>query len=641
MPHTSTVRKYYANSELNANPGITKASLQILEKKVAEKRLVGEEVVCSVCFDEMMIRRQATWDVSNKNVAGYVSFGGNDGEDLPVAKEAIVFIVSGLKEKFRIPIAYEFINSLTAEQKTDLVKDVLTRIIRTGVIVSNITFDGHKTNIALCTLLGANLDVYSEDFRPYFHLENKQIFIIYDICHMEKLVRKHLSDKSEFITDSNDIVRWRYIEHLINFAQTKGFSATHKLNQNHLKWRNRPMNVRIAVETLSKSTADSLEYLSLMGHQEFNDSAGTSRFVRLFNDLFDIFNTKFVHDNENKFKNAICDTNKNEIFAFFDEATKYIKSLKFKNKNGSMQLLCSSMVKCGFNGFIINMHSLKMMYEKYVEHEKILSFIPTYFLNQDAVEMFFGQIRSCNGCDDNPDVIRFKAAYRKLLAIDSVFQSRKGNCQAYQINSDPFSDILYVSSRRDITTSKPQTENDIEDEDVVLEDIENLYQKIADLNGAAESHLTDDLLTFSIAQIANIIEDKIKTSDTCEHCVAVFDTCARIDESLFRQIFTKRPCKSTYTICREVERFMKLELLKGNVKFNTIYYAVLNNIQIEQMFNECDFRLHSSHKLYLIRAVVDGYVRLKGNYLAKEATRKMHPTNLRYIYKKNIHFLGK
>lgn len=291
----------------------------------------------------------------------------------------------------------------------------------------------------------------------------------------------------------------------------------------------------------------------------------------------------------------------------------------------------------GFIGYIIDMRSLQLMYEKYVEREKFLYFIPTYFLSQEAVEIFFGKIRSCNGCDDNPEFVRFKAAYRKLLAIDSVFPSNKRNCDAFQINSNPFSDILYVSSKRALSLPEEQEKN----ENIVLDEIAEVYQTMTDLYGAAESELTDNLRSFSIAQMANLIEDKIKDSDNCKHCVSVFDTCVKVEESFFTGKFSKKPCQSTYIICKETDKFMKIELLKGNIKYYTIYYTILNNIDIEQMFIQSDFKLHPSHRLYLIRAIVDGYIQMKGLQLAKEATQTLHPTNPRYAYKKNVHFMGK
>lgn len=509
-------------------------------------------------------------------------------------------------------------------------------MIQAGVTISSITFDGHPTNKAMCKMLGANFNVYGEDFKSYIIIKGRQIFVLYDVCHTEKLVRGHWDKKEFFIDENGNKVCWKFIEDLVKFGHEKGFSATHKLNRSHLNWRRRPMNVRIAVETLSKKTADSIEYLMASGCKEFIGATATVRFIRLFNDIFDIFNTKFVHDNENPLKNAMGDMNKNSIFELFDEAIEYIKKLKFRGEAGEIRSLCRSEARAGFMGFIINMRSLKSMYEKYVENEKLLPFIPTYFLNQDSVEMFFGKIRSRGGCDDNPDVVRFQAAYRKLLGIDSILQSCKGNCEAFQINVDPFSNILYVSSRRDQSTATTECDDEL----IVLEEVDKLQEKLAQINASVQSHLTDDMHNLTIAHIANSIEDKIKSIDVCAKCVEVFDSCTKIDGSFFAAKFMKKPCLSTFRICKEADKYLKLKLLQGDINFKTIYYSILSNLDVEHMFEEADFSAHSSHKLYLIKAVVDGYVRVKGLFLAKTATQDLHSRNFRYKFRKMIHFYG-
>lgn len=635
LPHTATIRKWYGNSDLNAKPGITEKTLEFLRNKVNERKSSGEEVICAVCFDEMSIRKLITWCPSVGHMLGYITYGNADGEEPPVAKEAIVFVVNGVNEQFSIPIAYHFINSLDAVQKCQLVVSVLTALIETGVRVTSITFDGHATNKAMCKMLGANLDVYNDTFQPYFMLDEEKIFIFFDVCHMEKLVRGHLDKKGNFLDKNGAMVQWRYIEQLVKFGYEKGFSATHKLNRSHIEWRRRPMNVRIAVETLSKSTADSVEYLMTKGWKEFAGATATIYFIRLFNDLFDVLNTKSVRNNENAFKNAMNATNKNEIYILFNEAIEYIKNLKFKSEDGKVKTLCKSEARTGFIGFIINMRSLQLLFEKYVENEKNIQCIPTYFLNQDAVEMLFGKIRSRGGCNDNPDVVQFKAAYRKLLAIDSILQSRKGNCEAFQINRNPFSDILFVSSRRDKYSKKSEDEDEI----VVLEEIEVLHQKLSDLNALVQSDITPDLQNLTIAHIANAIEDKIKSTDTCTHCIDVFNRSARIDSSFFGANFDKRPCYSTYKICRESEQYLKIQLLKGNINIKTIYYSILNDIDIENIFGDIDFNVHPSHKLYLIRCIVDGYMQIKGQFLARTATQDLHSKQFRYKLKKTYSFL--
>lgn len=125
LPHKKTLQKWYANSVLNAKPGITNASLQFLKKKVTEKLSVVEKLVCSICFDEMSIRKQIIWSQSEGHMLGYVTYGKTDSDEPLVAKEAIVFILSGITERFSIPVAYQFVNSLDAIDKMKLVVSLL------------------------------------------------------------------------------------------------------------------------------------------------------------------------------------------------------------------------------------------------------------------------------------------------------------------------------------------------------------------------------------------------------------------------------------------------------------------------------------------------------------------------------------
>lgn len=65
------------------------------------------------------------------------------------------------------------------------------------------------------------------------------------------------------------------------------------------------MHVRTAIETLSRSTADSMEFLMKNGHPEFLDAAATIEFIRIFDKLWDVFNTyRIKSDEKNIFKSA-------------------------------------------------------------------------------------------------------------------------------------------------------------------------------------------------------------------------------------------------------------------------------------------------------------------------------------------------
>lgn len=136
-------------------------------------------------------------------------------------------------------------------------------------------------------------------------LDKHKIFIFFDICHCEKLVRKHFDNKQTLIDENGKKIKWNYIVQLVRFSQENGFSLMHKLNQSHLDWKRKPMNVRLAVETMSGKTADSLDFLAANGHKEFADVAATSGFIRKMDGLFDVFNSKSGKISENPLKNPI------------------------------------------------------------------------------------------------------------------------------------------------------------------------------------------------------------------------------------------------------------------------------------------------------------------------------------------------
>lgn len=150
------------------------------------------------------------------------------------------------------------------------------------------------------------------------------------------------------------------------------------------------MKVDLAVQTLSESSAASLEFLESKDVTEFIGAKHTIKFIRTFNTLFDVLNTK---DNQNKniFKRALNKENAATIFQVFDNAIKYIKGLMMLNDKGKVIRVCNSRINTGFNGFIINMLSLKNVFQDYVEEQQLTNMLKTYCFQQDPVEIFFGK----------------------------------------------------------------------------------------------------------------------------------------------------------------------------------------------------------------------------------------------------------
>ena len=99
----------------------------------------------------------------------------------------------------------------------------------------------------------------------------------------------------------------------------------------HINFRNEIMKVKLATQLLSKSVAKALELCKqLLVSSRFNDTAATVEFIEIFNNLFDIFNSRSFEIFG--FKKPICSQNATEIIQFLDKAKQYILSLKIYSK---------------------------------------------------------------------------------------------------------------------------------------------------------------------------------------------------------------------------------------------------------------------------------------------------------------------
>lgn len=89
-------------------------SIEILKKKVAEKRNRGEKLLCSPISDEMAIRKNVQWCDKTKKMLGYVDLGDGENNSESVAEQALVFMMNAINDSFQIPIATFFIDELNA-----------------------------------------------------------------------------------------------------------------------------------------------------------------------------------------------------------------------------------------------------------------------------------------------------------------------------------------------------------------------------------------------------------------------------------------------------------------------------------------------------------------------------------------------
>lgn len=352
-------------------------------------------------------------------------------------------MICGINDYFQVPIAHYFVRTLTAEDRAQLVTSILEEISKRDINVVSVTFDGFAANATMCELLGAS---FKDEFKTNFAnpFTGSEINIILDPSHVEKSVRNILESYGTIYDDANEKIEWKYFVNLVEYSENNSFGLTHKLTKRHIDFKNRKMHVRTAVELLSNSVAEAMEFLMKNGVPEFQGAAATIKFIRTFDRLFDVMNTMRIL-NGNIYKSALNPTNKAEIFAFLLETKHYIASLEIiGKKNNKRQKVVKSTAKTGFRGYIINIVTVMNMYEKFVENEKLMPFLAMYRLSQDHIEMLFGRIRSMNGHNDNPNAVQFESALRKLLFNCDIRISSRSNISMIGCTSN----ILCVSSRR-------------------------------------------------------------------------------------------------------------------------------------------------------------------------------------------------
>lgn len=623
VPAPVTIRAWHSNADINTKPGILNQSIEVLRRKVAEKAEKNEKLIGALLFDEMKIKKMV--QRVNNQMIGFENLPGIDPKDAKIATDALVFMFSAINDNFKLPLAYYFIASTEAAPKTTVMQTLIKRLLEIGVLLVSVTFDGHRSNPAACENLGANLKVLKNSFKPSFDIEGSTINILFDPSHVIKLLRGCLA-KNKLYDADNNLIKWIYLERLVRFVKRRNFGSMHKLTQAHIDFHSNPMNVRLAVETLSDSTADAIEFLMNRGHSEFAGAEPLIRYIRICNKWFDIFNSaKSQKHKQNPFKNMMSEENVSQIFEFFDEAVMYVEGLQCRNDSGKKVALCESTLKTGFQGIIVNIRSITAMYQTLVGG-KYISHLPTRKISQDHLEIHFGDLRSFKngGNNNNPNCLQFNAAMRKLLANTTLVNSGRGNCLIDdEISNQSYSNITTVSFHR----QKPA---EIESQSFIPEDVDEVLKDLSDINEKSSKSQITDLSDISLAYIASTIEIKFENSKKFDHewCKDVFEYNDKVHRAFTSTSHTREACQSTFDICRAADYFLKIEILKGQYSPELIRHCIISSLDIHELFPNSDF-VDEKFKKEFIDGILFLYIRYKLNYIAKTVSINEFQENMR------------
>lgn len=218
IPAPITMTQWMANSDINPKPGILQQSLEVLKRINAEKEATGGRLIGGILWDEMSIRYALRW--TNNAMLGFENvpnMSTNDHKNARLATEVIVFMFTAINDSLKIPVAFYFTAPTNSESRYQLAQEIMKTVIGCGVLLTSITFDGHRSNPGVCAMMGANLAVFSNEFDPSFNIGENKIQIILDPSHMIKLLRGAIGNKKNLYDAQKRPIKWVFFERLVKF----------------------------------------------------------------------------------------------------------------------------------------------------------------------------------------------------------------------------------------------------------------------------------------------------------------------------------------------------------------------------------------------------------------------------------------
>lgn len=630
LPSLSTLTKWYKT--INGRPGFTQEAFNALKARAESSK---EELLYTLVFDEMKIKRKVEYEPLSQRSFGFVDFGNQlDTDCNNECTEALVLLVVPINGKFKVPIGYFLVDKTSGQQKANLINIALELCHENKVTIKALTFDGCPANLAMANQLGCKLQ--KEQMKSNFPhpITGAKVFVYLDPVHMLKLIRNTFEKYREFQDENGNPIRWDYVKILQELQENESFHLANKLRTEHINFKTNIMKVKLATQLFSRSVATALDFCNKeLKLPEFEGAGATSKMIQLLNDLFDILDSR-VHGYE--LKRALNFDNHIRIFEILDKCKKFLLTVTTKiiirNRIEQVKLIDSPRFT-GFLGFCVAIESTKGMFQDLILNDYCpIRYLPMHKISQDHIELFFANIRSHGGSNDNPTPRLFETIYKKCLVHTELLQTSTGNCIPLEKIA-----ILSCSSaiaRINLTTRSQIDQTDDEREN---EELKNRMETVE------LSQFSENVIEYIAGYVSSALIKRIK----CTTCIEALVCLTENKKSL---IFYRDkggliyPSVNVHKICRRAEKYIKMFFIQSINKRCTSDFLVskiLSSFVGEKLFPEYEYHQYyaeeTNHIIDLAQSVIKKYVDTRLVFLNK---RKQNNGKqyVRRIYTKLIHF---
>ena len=418
LPHQATIRKW--SSSMNCEPGFLSEVMSHLKDMVQQNELNKH---CILMLDAMALKKEVVYDPKSGGYGGFVDCGNFQPSCRDsLATEALVFMVVGLTGHWKYPVAYFLADHLAGDVQAEIIKQLICVLTNAGLKVHGVTCDGSYANQYTSTKLGCTL--IPGHIKPYFPHPadpDENVHFIFDACHLVKLVRNCIATMGTIYHDG-EAISWSYIEKLDEIQQKDNLNLANKLKRKHILWQQHKMNVKIAVQALSSSVADAIDFLRIdLGLPEFAGSEKTTDFIRCVDKLFDLMNSKTPA--AKGYKHPMNNTNFDNRKEWLNNCKTYIEELT----DVQGQRLTMGRRKTAWVGFLVTIDSVLAICKCLLHGPQPFKYVLTFKMSQDHLEMFFSRVRRRGGWNNNPNCFQFKWSLRGILLKNSIMPSKNAN----------------------------------------------------------------------------------------------------------------------------------------------------------------------------------------------------------------------
>ena len=131
LPSKTSLRRYI--SKMPNATGISKGALNITKKKVDNMR--DDEKLCTLAMDEISLKTNLYYDISNDNIIGLEDFGSGTRTNI-VANSALVILLRSISGKWKQSHGYALVNGgCPTKEMEELKKDAIDKVEEIGLNV--------------------------------------------------------------------------------------------------------------------------------------------------------------------------------------------------------------------------------------------------------------------------------------------------------------------------------------------------------------------------------------------------------------------------------------------------------------------------------------------------------------------------